>query len=247
VLDRFEGVIDAIAEVPAAKRITHILIGNEVDSYLAQHTDEIPAFEEFYRRAIARIHEKLPGVKVGTIITFGSVRSRPGDFVELIKAGDFVAYTYYPVTNLSRGDVSVDWQMVETPELANHIGLLAALAADKPFAFTEIGYSSSALNASSEKQQARFVRQLFRVLDPYFRRERVAFVLYNSLYDEPSTFCRPYANEQKIQASREFCSFVENLGLRSQAHNEPREAWHVFVEEMEKRKHPTRSNRSRTE
>ncbi len=231
VLGRFEKLIDAIAAEPSAQQIHYLLLGNEIDGYLLQHPGEIGAFTIFYERAIQRIHEKLPNTWVGTVLTFGATkRKRPEIFDPLIKAGDFIAYTYYPVRDLVRGNVSVGWQMRPTSGIAEDLRFLAERTGNKPFAFTEIGYSCSPLNGSSEEQQADFVREMFHALKPYRQKHQLVFLIYHALYGEPASLSVPYAGAQGIDASEEFCAFVKEIGLRSYTTGRARMAWAAFVE-----------------
>lgn len=87
---------------------------------------------------------------------------------------------------------------------------LAERAKGKPFAFTEIGYSPSPLNASSEENQAAFVREMFRALTPYREEGRIAFISYHALNDCPDGTCVSYAQAQGVPPEA-ICSFMENL------------------------------------
>lgn len=229
VLRRFDALIDAIAKEPSTKRITHILLGNEIFGYLLLHPEEIPAFITFYRQGVNRIHQKMPWVKVGTIIGFEGMERLPDAFKKLLDSSDFMAYTYYPQSNIEM----VGWQMRPISEVAGHLHFMAEHAGSKPFAFTEIGYSSSPINGSSEEKQAEFVKEMFRVLDPYWKKGQIAFLLYHLMYDYPPSFTDPYAKEQGIEPSKEFRAFVENLGLRSYETGKPRKGWDTFVQGVE--------------
>ena len=233
VLKRFDALIDAIAAEPSSKRITHILLGNEIDGYLNQHPHEYPVFLTFYERAVNRIHQQMPGVKVGTIFTFQGVGTNPPFFDRVKEISDFIDYTYYPVGGLQNGNVSPTWQMRPVGEIAAELNNLAQRASGKPFAFTEIGYSSSPFNNSSEEKQAEFVQEMFRVLTPYREQGRIAFLLYHAMYDYAPGVCRPYAKQQGASADV-MCDFMENLGLRSYETGAPRKAWDVFVTGVKK-------------
>ena len=230
VLQRFDALIDAIAAEPSSKRITHFLLGNEVDGYLGQHPEEGAAFLAFYKREVERIHQRLPGVKVGTIFTAaGATRGVPRLFDELNRYSDFVDFTYYPVEGLVRGNWSATWQMLPIEESLAELARLVERAGNKPFSFTEIGYSAGPVNNSSEEKQAEFVRGMFRVLDPYRKKGQIAFLLYHVMYDYPPGWCIPYAKAQGIPAEA-ICGFVENMGLRRYATGAPRQAWGALVE-----------------
>lgn len=232
VLKRFDALIEAIAAEPSTKRITHILLGNEIDGYLSQHPEEIEAFEIFYNRALLQIHNKLPGVKVGTIFTAGGVLGNIdifNFFNKINRYSDFIDYTYYPVYGLERGNMSPAWQMQPISEIEDSLVKLAKLSGNKSFAFTEIGYSASPLNNSTEEKQAAFVREMFKVLTPYQKISQIEFLLYHNMYDYAPGICEPYAKQQGV-SSDAICDFMENLGLRSYETGKPRKAWDTFVE-----------------
>ncbi len=226
VIRRFEALIDALAAEPSSSRLTHILLGNEVNGYLSQHPEEFAGFVTFYQQAVERIHERMPGVKVSTIINFPSSDMHPGILGQLSRFSDFVCYTYYPIRS---GLNTAAWQMRPVSEIRADIDLMAQRAGEKSFAFTEIGYSSSAANGSSEEQQAEFVREMFRAITDYQQDGRLAFLLYHALYDYPPDVCIPYAEAQGVDPDA-ICGFMESLGLRRYDTGEPRKAWDEFVQ-----------------
>jgi len=225
VLERLDALIDALAAEPLSAKLGYIVVGNEVDSMLADPADAA-AFVTFYKRAVNRIHLKLPTVKVSTIVSSGGATGRtPKLFADLSALSDFVTYTYYPIAGTATGT----WVMRPTSEVKSDLDWLAALACDKPFAFTEIGYSSSIDIGSSESQQADFVREVFADLDTYRRQGRLTFVQYESLYDLPPDTCDAYTIQDSTVADS-ICTFLRSLGLRSYDTDVPREAWDAFIE-----------------
>lgn len=231
VLSRFDAVIDAVAADSATSRFTHILLGNEVDGYLSQHPNEVTAFQTLLKRAIDRIHLKMPGVKVGTIFTANGAKQYPALFAAVNQYTDFIDYTYYPVADLTNGNVSSNWQMKPISQIAADLQFLASNAGDKQFAFTEIGYSSSPDSGSSEAQQAEFVNEIFRVLKPYRSSGKVAFILYALLYDYSPDQCAPYAAQQNVPSTA-ICTFMNNLGLRRYSDGQPKPAWSAFNDNL---------------
>ncbi len=225
LLLRFDALIDALAAEPLSAKLDYILIGNEVDSVLTAPADAL-AFVTFYKHAVARIHLKLPKAKVSVSVTSGGASSRTAQlFASLSALSDFVAYTYYPV----EGSPTGTWVMRPSSEMQSDLDWLAALACEKPFAFTEIGYASSADNASSESLQADFVRTVFTDLDTYRKQGRIAFLYYEALYDLPPDACAAYTFQNSAVADS-VCSFLRSLGLRSWDTDVPRQAWDAFSE-----------------
>ena len=224
VLQRFDALIDALAAEPLSAKLGYILVGNELDSMLTDPADAA-AFVTFYKRAVNRIHLKLPKVKVSAIISAGGATGRtPKLFADVSALSDFVTYTYYPTAGTATGT----WVMRPPSEAKSDLDWLAALACDKPFAFTEIGYAASIDIGSSESQQADFVRAVFADLDTYRQQGRLAFVHYQSLYDLPPDACDAYTIQDNAVADS-VCTFLRSLGLRSWDTDIPRQAWDAFV------------------
>ncbi len=232
VRSRFLAMLHAVAKSPGADKLTHILLGNEVDAYFSAHPKELPAFMTLLKESIDQLHRDLPGVQVGTITTFDALNN-PALFEALIQYSDFVDYTYYPINGLSGGNVAKGWQMRPLSEVQQDLKRMAN-GTSKPFGFTEIGYSSSPINGASEDAQAEFVKTVFETLTPYKEQNRIAFISWSSFADYPPEFCRGYAGVQGIQASPEFCAFLNNLGLRTSEKNKAKKGWGVFVEEVSK-------------
>jgi hypothetical protein len=227
VMSRFSHLIDTLSKLPSIARVSHILIGNEADGYLTSHPGELHAFAVFFQAAVMQLHIALPSVKVGTIITCNAAVHQPGLFNSLAAYADFIGYTYYPTS-----DTNPNWQMKAPDVVKTDMAILASLAGNKPFAFTEIGYPSSGDNHSSPVQQEQFVDNMFNALRPYKDQGRLAFVFYHGLYDYPPAVCTPYAQSQGI-ATEHLCSFMNSLGLKDYATGQPKPAWNTFVSQLQ--------------
>lgn len=225
-INRFKSLIDNLSTLPSLSRVSHILIGNEVDGYLSSNPAELTAFSTFYQEAINEIHIKMPLVKVGTILTFSSVVNNPAIFNALSPASDFICYTYYP-TN----DATPNWQMRPPSDAIADINLMAQKAGNKSFAFTEIGYPSSSENHSSEILQKQFVENMFDALRHYKEDGKLEFIFYHGLYDYPTGFCSQYAQSQNIDSAY-LCGFMNNLGLKNYATGVPKQSWNTFVNKL---------------
>jgi hypothetical protein len=225
-INRFKNLIDNLSNLTSIKRVSHILIGNEVDGYLSSNPTELNAFSTFYQQAINEIHLKMPFVKAGTILTFSSVVNSPAIFDALAPASDFIGYTYYP-TN----DASPNWQMRPPSDVIADISFMAQKAGNKPFAFTEIGYPSSSENLSSEILQKQFVENMFDALHPYKENGQLEFIFYHGLYDYPTGFCSRYAQSQNIDSTY-LCGFMNNLGLKNYVTGVPKQSWNMFVNKL---------------
>jgi hypothetical protein len=226
VIHRFLFLLDAIAVLQQVDRISHILIGNEVDAYLSTNPGELNAFKIFYTQAVNHIHQTMPWIKAGTIITFNSHSSNLTIFNTLTPLSDFVCYTYYPTD-----EQSPQWKMRPPADAVSDIKMMAERAGSKSFAFTEIGYSSSTENNSSEQLQKQFVETMFASLRPYKETGKLEFVYYHGLYDYAPGFCNGYGQSQGIDPTY-LCGFLNNLGLKNYTTGNPKPAWDAFVKQM---------------
>ena len=155
-----------------------LAIGNEVDGYFSSNPSEFPAFVRFYRHSLARLHAALPGVPVG-IVTGAPVGNPAAWIGDTLNAySDIVLYTYYPFDN------GTDFQHRPPSTFEPDIAMMRsrARALNKPLAFTEIGYASSAACNSTPAAQADFVRRF----KTYFRatpRSEILFANYFLMTD----------------------------------------------------------------
>jgi hypothetical protein len=229
VLERIDGVIDALASHELAGKIDYILLGQESDVYLARHPGDVKAFTSFLRHAAERIRAKLPNAKVATTITFGGMQTQADVTGPLIDASDLAVVTYYPLgqgtTPEGRG-----WVMRPVSEVSSDLSWLAKQIGNKPFAFLEVGYSSHPMNLGSEEKLAEFVRTVFDTLDPYRRNGRLRFMQYWMLYDYPPELAKQLAKELGTE-ERGSIEYMTTLGLREYEHGgRERAGWKVYVE-----------------
>ena len=217
VQQSFLAMLNAIAQEPGAKNINYIMLGNEVDEYLYLHPTEVNAFTTLMKEGVDLLHKELPGVQVGTIVTSGALTD-PQLFKTITQYSDFIDYTYYPFDGT---------QMLPVSQVPAELKLLASAAGSKPFAFTEIGYSSSPIIGSSQQDQADFVQTVFDTLEQY--RSQLAFLSWSSLADPTSSDCSGYTSQQNMTASTDFCAFLDNLGLLTDT-GQPKEAWSAFAQ-----------------
>lgn len=221
VEQRFLKMLHMVATAPGvASHVNYILLGNEVDSYFDAHPGELAGFMSLLKASIDQLHQDLPGVKVGTITTFSTLR-HPELFRTLTQYSDFIDYTYYPL--------AAHWRMRPVSDVPGDLAKMSAAAGNKQFGFTEIGYSASPLSGSSDQQQADFMKTVFQTLDTFGK--QVAFVDWASLGDTPPDLCEAYAKSQGLHDVDAMCAYGEHTGLRTYD-NQPRPAWNIFVQAM---------------
>lgn len=227
VLSRFEKIIDTLAENPISRKIDVLLIGNEIDSYLVSHPQEIDAAKIFYQAAGDRIHQKMPHIQVGTIFTRQGASRDLNTFNSFNTHSDVIVYTYYPFGGLGGNVV-----MRPVSDIKSDLETLATLAGDKPFGFTEIGYSSSEISQSSESEQKDFVNEIFKVLSPYAKTGQLEFMHYMMTFDPPPELTKNYAKAQGVD-NASFNSMMNDLGLIDYDTGRKKPAWDAFKNGIE--------------
>lgn len=220
VIDRFKGVIEGLAEYHKSFPVAYVIVGHEADIYLTNHSNEVKAFETFFKAAVDQIHRLMPGVGVGTSMTFDRVKGNKSLFETLNQYSDLAVYTYYPIGN--------SWQMRPVDEVKDDLELLASRAGRKPFAMLEIGYSANDVNGGSDEKQTRFVETAMRTLDPYRLSGQLKFLEYWMMFDFPPDLSAQVAKAQG-SSDKKMVAYLSSLGLRRyDAGGAKRSAWDVF-------------------
>ncbi len=208
--------------------VKYLVIGNEVDIYLSQHTDEASDFRSLVE-AVADAHD----IVVGTEFAIHSVvQNKSENIAEKALAGDMVFYTLYPTgENFSFGG---------EPDLEKYFTAMFNLARGKKIAVVETSWSSSPNLESSEEKQAEYVREIFGILKE--NREKIEFLMWITLYDSTPEECRKAAEffvtgvDDASLGNREFMArfsdFMCFLGLRRED-GTPKPAWDEWISQVE--------------
>ena len=219
VTTRLDALVDSLLAVAGEYPLLALAIGNEVDVYFGAHPGEFAAFQQAYRRQVARIHAARPGIAVG-VCTISPVQNpHAGIGSQLNTASDLAIYTYYPFqtgsdfTHRAPGTLEGDFDAM---------GLQAGL---KPWALQEIGYSSSPANASSDSLQADFVRR-FRAAVAARSRFELAFANWFLYTDLPAAVVDTLVRYYGLDTPG-FRAYLGNLGLRA-ADGTPKRAWEAW-------------------
>lgn len=160
-------------------------------------------------------------------MTFNAAQNNPALFDAFKNIGDFICYTYYPTNE----EHNIPWQMRPPSQVQNDMDWMVENAGGKPIAFTEIGYTSSNDNSSSEQQQSEFVKVMFNSMKPYINNKKIEFIYYHGMYDYPQGFCNQYAQQQGVESSH-ICGFMNHLGLHNWETGQPKPAWFTFTNEL---------------
>lgn len=201
MLRRFERLLDALA--PVLGDITYLSIGNEIGTYLGQ-SNEWPAYTTFFEQAAAAVKRRAPAIKVGATIEYDQAMSQSARARAIIALSDVAIFTHYPFA----GVFTVSPPTVTRTTFDNMI----QLAGSKPVVLQELGYPASALNGSSDAQQAEFFRDA--IAQWKLRSARMPFVSLFLLHDLPSQQCADLGGYYNLPNQPAFTAFLCSLGLR---------------------------------
>jgi hypothetical protein len=220
MIARFHQVIDALAANVSPSSITWISIGNEVDVYLAS-TNQWILYKTFYDDAVAYIHVKLPGVKVGVTFTFDGASGTGGaNFTALNTSSDAIVLTYYPLgANFHpRGGMSA----------VTDLPAMVTMAGSRPLVLQEFGYPADAQYlGSSETEQGDFIANGLATWSG-IGGNKIPFLNIFLMHDFTQALCDYYGQYYGLPNSAEFKAYLCSIGLRK-ADGTPKAGWNAFT------------------
>lgn len=208
--------------------VQYLSIGNEVNDYFVGHRDEIPAYKVFFESVYEAIKLQHPDLKVAMTFAYHDAESQGAlDIIRELDLGDFLPVTLYLYDQ--------GFQYTRDPaELDDYFSRILDLAAGKPIAFAEIGWSTAESLGANQTDQAVFLSNAFGLLAEH--KDQIEFLSWFSLHDSKLensadaalTFLtdRPdlITNEDFMPG---FIDFLNYMGLREND-GTPKEAWSVF-------------------
>jgi hypothetical protein len=215
----------AAADFAKRNRPDYIFIGNEANTYLAEHRDEAPAYEELVRRTREAVHRAEPATRVGVVISFRDAEKK-GQWPlvkRLAQQVDLIGYTVY-------GYEDPGFRFGVPADGLRWLERLPEGVPGKPYAVVETGWNSAAVLDSNEAEQAEFARLFVRHLATT-RAEFVTWFLFQDGKDCSRTaksFLGPFAGIGAGKQIEIFKAFLCNFGLRRND-GTPKPAWEVFA------------------
>jgi hypothetical protein len=204
----------------------YYFIGGEVDIYLNNHRDEIPAFQAVLAEAYQAVKEARPETQVGLVVTYHYARDY--DALDIIRTlapdCDILGYTVHPhLENFSYRDISRGLE---------YLNEVSDVVPGKPFAIIETCWSSSPLLESSEAMQAEFVHDFFSFVES----SGAEFVIWFSLNDQCDCSEAARIHLEPVPESsytedyvRFFEEFMCSPGIKY-ADGTPKQAWYTWRE-----------------
>lgn len=216
---RWEKLLRAVVPRFSAK-VRWVMLGNEVDVYLAEHPAELDKYADFVDRGRQLVREIKPGLAVGVTCTFSGARGRPDHFQRLNRKSDVVALTYYPL--------KPDFGVQPVSVVEGDVAKMVEMAGRKPLLIQEAGYPADPLLGSSEEKQAEFVDALFDAGNTH--PGRIAAVNYFLLVDFNDQLLATFLKYYRLPSAR-FRAYLATIGLRT-ADGTPRKSYATFLRRL---------------
>jgi len=221
-----EQFADFSAEFVKRYKPDYYFVGGEVDDYLWNHREKIPAFKELLHATREKVKAANPSTKFGFTVTYhDALRNNATDIAQtLAPEADIIAYTNYGYHDLFVFDnVSLG---------AEYLDGVKDIVPGKPYAIIETGWSSSTLLNSSEERQAEFAKEFFSFIKS--NETEAEFVKWWGLHDGKN--CTDGARsfltempelENNTQFMAPFTEYLCSLGLK-RYDGTPKKAWEVW-------------------
>jgi len=210
-------------EFAAEHRPDYLFVGNEANTYLQSHPEQVGAYEEIVRRTADAVHRAAPGTRVGVVIAFrdAEIHGQWPMVRRIAAAADLVGYTVY-------GYEDPRFQFGDPAEGLAWLERVPNGIPGKPYAIVETGWNTASNLGSSEAEQAEFAKLFFRHLATT-RAEFVTWFLFQDGKDcskVAGAFLKPGMRPDR-ERFEIFQSFLCNFGIRRRD-GTPKAAWQVF-------------------
>jgi len=202
-------------------RVQWFMFGNEIDGYFERNPGEIADFAQLFTKVRARVKALAPTVAVSTTLMFAGADTLGGSLRPLDELCDVLSFTYYPM----RPDFTVQDPGVVTRDLSR----MRDWARGRGVVLQEIGYPSSALNASSQAMQATFYVNVFAELRA--NRDLIEAGSFFPLGDLSDLTTDNLSSYYGVGDDKVFKAFLQTLGMFDTA-GRPKASWEVFSAEL---------------
>jgi|GEM_PF-3411767 len=194
-----------------------MLLGNEIDAYFSQRTQEVQSFRSLLVTATRWLKLLAPGMQVSASVTIEGLPLLGTLLKPVAEVTDFLALTYYPS--------NPDYTMRHPESVHTDFDRILAAAGNKKVLLQEVGYATSALNNSSNEQQAEFLFNVFVNLIVHAERFWGAHFFLRS--DLSSELVELFATYYGIPQDEPFKAYLRTLGLFD-ARGVPKPGWDIF-------------------
>ena len=234
MINRFNALVDYVFTIIDENNLTSLQVGNEIDHYntSGEHANFWSDYGSFLGGIKSHLAANHPGVKLGTTITLKGALSGTlhglGVWSAYANLLDVLGITYYPLDD-SFNVNSPTAPLVDLQQLNDEYAGNSAL-----LYLQEIGYQTSATNASSASKQAEFFCNFFQAWDSY--RAKMPFANIVRLIDISAADSVAMAGPYGGAGNFPFTEYLRTLGLRHyESTGTDKEAFGIIKSEMVKR------------
>jgi len=216
-----------LSNMNSSGRLRWIHVGNEIDSDLGSDSVKWTQWQTFFSAAKTRIESLWgAGIEVSSVVQFGGLKNPAvlARYNNLLPLLDAAAVTYYPLDN--------DLTMRPTTEVAADFSYIVNTIGGKQILLQECGYASSAVNLSSEADQADFISAVFAAWDTH--RARIDLIDFTWQYDVSEATADQWVIDYGMSGQpneNEFKHYLWSLGLHNHDSTE-KLAWQRLRNEM---------------
>jgi hypothetical protein len=212
--------LDALT--PVLLDVQTLSLGDAADTYFADKPEELGAYRRLFDGAVQFLQKKVPRLLVGVTTAAPTESRSPEVAAELHRRSPVLFYSYCPLV------AGAPFSQRPPEALDKDWAALLKAAGDRPIAFPQVSYSSSAENASSPQKQAEFIRRFRRFLNRADGRA-LLFARYLWLRD-PAPQTLPDVAPGASIAERRRRALLGNLGLQDSS-GRPKPAWTEWLRE----------------
>lgn len=214
------------------ERLDYLMLGNEINIYLAQQPDQVQPFLSAYQAMLQAVHAAQPDLPVGTVLAFHElINAGSFELLHRFSVGDFLAYTYYPHAPGFRYDGPTDGFGAVLDSMIGESG-------DTPFIVVENGWVTSDVLGSSEAAQAEYVHHSLQAIAE--RRGAIDRVIWYGFHDGERSICEQgglsffeegFDPAELGDTWNAFVEYLCTLGLRNYD-GSSKLGWEAFQEEL---------------
>ncbi len=229
MIQRYKNLLDTFHDKTPNLDLRFLLIGNEVDLYLSNHSQEWNAYKSFFDQV--KTHAKaLWGneLKVGVETTLGSmIYTYPTEVEMLNENADMICFTYYPL--------NPDFTMASVSSIESEIDKVIEKYSARDIFLEECGYATSPDCNSSEALQSDFFVEMFHLWDKYA--DRLIYIGFLWLHDLSESQAQFYVEQYQMSGhpyTDNFKEYLRTLGVITHDGTE-KEGFFTIQAEAEKR------------
>jgi hypothetical protein len=212
--------LDALT--PVLLDVQTLSLGDAADTYFADKPEELRAYRRLFDGAVQFLQKKVPRLLVGVTTAAPTESRSPEVAAELHRRSPALFYSYCPLV------AGAPFSQRPPEALDKDWAALLKAAGDRPIAFPQVSYSSSAENASSPQKQAEFIRRFRRFLN---RSDGKALLFARYLWlRDPAPQSLPDVAPGASIAERRRRALLGNLGLQDPS-GRPKPAWTEWLRE----------------